>query len=75
MNRSQPPRDRQPRWLLELEAQGLPLDHPADEVVPPIHRLRKLLKVALRAYGLRCIRCEEVGSKEQEQQEEEEQQP
>jgi hypothetical protein len=27
---------------------------------PPIHRLRHLLKIALRTCGLRCIRHEEV---------------
>ena len=28
---------------------------PLDRPVPPIHRLRRLLKVMGRAYGLRCV--------------------
>lgn len=37
-----------PRYTLEIEAQ------PGD--VPPEHRLRRLLKSMLRAYGMRCTR-------------------
>jgi hypothetical protein len=41
------------RFLVELRA--LP-----DEV-PPVVRLRKFLKAALRAYGLRCTRARSLG--------------
>jgi len=33
-----------------------PVAHPE---VPPIARLRRLLKMALRSYGLRCVDCRE----------------
>ena len=29
-------------------------------IVPPIQRLRGLLKLALRAWGVRCVECREV---------------
>jgi hypothetical protein len=44
-----------PRYLVELEA--LP-DFPAE----PPRRLARVLKYALRAVGLRCLRAEELAS-------------
>ena len=33
---------------------------PDPDGVPPLIRLRKFLKMSLRGYGLRCVRCEAV---------------
>jgi hypothetical protein len=35
---------------------------PTGDGPPPIVRLRKLLKAALRSYGLRCVECREVAT-------------
>lgn len=48
-----------PRFRLVLEAQ----DHP--DGVPAIHRLRALLKHALRALRLKCVEAVEGGGPEQ----------
>lgn len=50
---SRPAPDERPRYLVELEA--LP-----DDLAPAAVRLRRLLKVALRAFRLRCVRAEEA---------------
>jgi hypothetical protein len=42
--------DRPRRYLLQLQSQG-------DD---DLHRLRALLKVLLRQYGLRCVSIEEL---------------
>ena len=44
------------RYALTLES----LPNRGDETV----RLRKFLKMALRCYGLKCIRCEELKPEE-----------
>jgi hypothetical protein len=49
-----PERVSAPRFALTLQAV------PGWGDVPVIIRLRKFLKAALRAWGLRCIRCEEI---------------
>ena len=49
------PRDSIPQGkvTIELEAAGIG--------APVVCRVRRLLKAALRAYGLRCVRCEFPG--------------
>jgi hypothetical protein len=39
-------------WLLTFRSEG--------EGPPTVLRVRRLLKAALRAYGLRCVRVDEV---------------
>jgi hypothetical protein len=46
-----------PRYRLEFVA------GPSD--VPPVHRLRSLLKAAWRSWRLRCVRCEEIAPGEE----------
>jgi hypothetical protein len=48
------------RFLVELLA--LPDTGASRSCVPPVVRLRKFLKAALRAYGLRCTRARSLGS-------------
>ncbi len=40
------------RYRIELE--------PTPGETPTIHRIRRLLKACLRAYGLRCVRVEQL---------------
>ena len=43
---------------------------PDPDGVPSIIRLRKFLKMSLRGYGLRCVRCEAVTDVSEEDEEE-----
>lgn len=49
--------DRPRRYQLVLE--------PEPSSIPPILRLRKLLKLALRAFGLKCVSAEEIKAGEE----------
>jgi hypothetical protein len=47
-----------PRFEITLEAL------PTDDGAPPVVRLRRFLKAALRSFGLRCVECRQVDAAE-----------
>jgi hypothetical protein len=55
------------RPTFRLTLQATPMVDDLGRPVPPIQRLRRLLKFALRVCGLRCVRHEEVKAAEEVQ--------
>lgn len=49
----------QPRERYRIEVEALPSG------VPATVRMKRWLKIALRAFGLKCLRCEEIPVEEE----------